>query len=116
MLTFANVTLTRNTCSLTISNLQRITNTYPPRLTNSAGALPSLHTNAIVTVLTRPTITNQPVSLTTGVGSNVTFRVGVRGTAPLGYQWFKDGAPLFRQTNSTLNFASLQVTNERAYF
>jgi len=112
---FTNLMLFSNSCTVTITNLQGITNTYTVRLTNSAGE-PRLHTNAIVTVLTPPIITNQPASLTLGVGSNATFRAGVRGTAPLVYQWFKDGAPLPTQTNSLLNLTNIQPSNEGVYY
>jgi hypothetical protein len=111
-----NMIVYSNTCSLTISNLTGITNVYSVRYTNIAGANPILRTNAVVTVLTPPTITNQPVSLNLGTGSNATFRVGVRGTAPLTYQWFKNGIALPTGTNSTLNMTNIQPTDEGTYF
>src|ERR1044072_3191004 len=105
-----------NTSSLTITNLRGITNLYAVRLTNIAGALPLLSTNAIVTVLTPPTITNQPASLNLGTGSNATFRVGVRGTAPLTYQWFKNGSVIPTATNSAINLTNIQPAAEGTYF
>ncbi len=112
---FTNMVLFSNACTITITNLQGITNTYTVRLTNSAGE-PRLHTNAIVTVLTPPIITNQPASLTLGVGSNAVFRAGVRGTAPLIYQWFKNGVLMPTQTNSLLGFTNIEPANEGVYF
>jgi hypothetical protein len=49
------------------------------------------------------------------VGSNATFRAGVRGTAPLRYQWFKNGAVVADQTNSILGFTNIQVGQEGIY-
>lgn len=115
-LQFTNMTLYSNTCTITIPNLQGTTNTYQLRLTNVAAAPVTLYTNAIVRVLTPPIITNQPVSLTLGVGSNATFRAGVRGTAPLRFQWFKDGVVASGQTNAALNFTNIQVSSEGVYF
>jgi hypothetical protein len=111
-----NMIVYSNTCNFTISNLHGITNTYTVRLTNSVGANPLLNTNAIITVLMTPTITNQPVSLNLGVSSNALFRVGVRGSAPLTYQWFKNGNVLPNATNSTLNMTNIQVSDEGSYF
>jgi autotransporter-associated beta strand protein len=36
-------------------------------------------------------------------GTNVTLSVVATGTAPITYQWFRDGIPLFGQTNATVN-------------
>lgn len=43
---------------------------------------------------TFPTIVSQPQSVTTNVGSTVRFSVTATGSAPLGYQWQKDGVSL----------------------
>src|ERR1051326_4772496 len=50
--------------------------------------------NALLTVIVPPTITNQPQSLTINQGMNATFTVGASGTSPFSYQW------LFNGTNS----------------
>lgn len=41
-----------------------------------------------------PTITTQPVSRTVSVGQTATFSVVASGTAPLSYQWYKNGAAI----------------------
>jgi DNA-binding beta-propeller fold protein YncE len=41
-----------------------------------------------------PTITTQPASLTLGPGSPATFTVVATGTAPLDYQWLRNGVPV----------------------
>src|SRR2546425_2691580 len=50
--------------------------------------------------VTLPTITSQPQSATVPVGSNVTFTVSAIGTAPLSFQWQKDGFPLPGETGA----------------
>jgi Lysyl oxidase/Concanavalin A-like lectin/glucanases superfamily/Immunoglobulin I-set domain/Immunoglobulin domain len=69
----------------------------------------------------QPTIVTQPVNTTLVVGTPVSFSVGAVGTAPLGYQWFKDGLKLFDageisgSTNSTLTLANPQLTDAGDY-
>ena len=61
--------------------------------------------------VTLPTITSQPQSATVPVGSNVTFTVSANGTAPLSFQWQKDGFPLPGETGASFtlnNIASNQ--------
>ncbi len=52
--------------------------------------------------VTLPIITSQPQNATVTVGSNVTFAVSANGTAPLSFQWRKNGAPLSGGTAATL--------------
>jgi hypothetical protein len=40
--------------------------------------------------------------MTVASGSAVEIAVGVSGSAPLQFQWFKDGAPVANQTNASL--------------
>ncbi len=58
---------------------------------------------------TPPTVTGQPVSQTVLVGANVTFNVTATGTAPLNYQWRKNGTPI--GGNSSASTASLSLTS-----
>src|SRR5213592_2471754 len=52
--------------------------------------------------VTLPTITSQPQSATVAVGSTVTFAVSASGTAPLSFQWKKNGVPLSGETGANL--------------
>jgi hypothetical protein len=76
---------------------------YTVQVSNSAGSATSanatLTVNALVTV---PSITTQPASQTVTAGANVTFTVGANGTAPLSYQWRKNGTDLIGATDSSL--------------
>ena len=61
-----------------------------------------------------PDISTQPQSQTVPAGSSVTFTVVASGSAPLTYQWRKDGANI--GTNSaTLALNNVQVANQGSY-
>src|SRR5260370_5851762 len=55
-------------------------------VTSSAGTL------TVTNVVTGPTNTSQPANQMVTAGQMATFTVGATGTAPLGYQWQKNGA------------------------
>lgn len=48
-----------------------------------------------------PTITSEPAPQTTPLGQTATFSVVVSGTAPLSYQWSKDGKPIAGATQAS---------------
>ncbi|MDB6112980.1 MAG: hypothetical protein JWR69_4730, partial [Pedosphaera sp.] len=68
-----------------------------------------------------PTIAIQPASKILVVGGSVTFNVLAAGTAPLGYQWLKDGIKLVNggnisgATSAALTLANLQTTDAGNY-
>lgn len=66
--------------------------TYDVMVTNLAGSKTS--SAAAVSVNAPVNITAQPASLTVNPGSLATFAVTATGTAPLTYQWRKDGVPI----------------------
>ena len=53
-----------------------------------------------------PTITQQPQSRTVHVGDEVIFSVSASGTAPLGFQWQKDGVDITGATGTSYTIAS----------
>ena len=53
-----------------------------------------------------PFILSQPVSRNANLGDTITFSIMAGGTAPLGYQWRKNGADLPGQASQTLAFAA----------
>src|SRR5207237_1455114 len=69
---------------------------------NSAGSATSsaatLTVNAQVVV---PTITSPPANMTVTAPTTATFSVTATGSAPLSYQWEKNGAPIAGATGST---------------
>jgi uncharacterized delta-60 repeat protein len=62
-----------------------------------------------------PFITNQPASLQVDAGQPAVFDVGVAGTAPLVYQWRKDGTNIAGATDVTLSLPSVQRTDIASY-
>jgi hypothetical protein len=86
---------------------------YHVIITNVAG----VDTSAIVsvTVGVPPTITTQPVSQFVAVGTNVTLVVSGTGSAPLAYQWRKDGVDIPGATSSTLVLNGVQTNQTGLY-
>lgn len=78
-------------------------------------------TNIFITILpavsaSPPNITNQPLSVTNLVGSNVTFSVTAGGTEPLFYQWyFNTNKGLADATNASFPLTNIQTTNSGFY-
>ncbi|MET0649767.1 MAG: immunoglobulin domain-containing protein [Pyrinomonadaceae bacterium] len=62
-----------------------------------------------------PSITTQPVSQTVSAGANVSFTVAAEGTAPLSYQWQKNGSPINGATGATLNLTNVQGADSGSY-
>jgi len=62
-----------------------------------------------------PTITTQPVTQTVNAGANVTFTVGATGTAPLSYQWQKNGVNITGATSSSLTLTSVTSSSAASY-
>jgi hypothetical protein len=71
---------------------------YTVTVTNSGGT--ATGGPATLTVITAPLIVTQPANQTVSVGKTATFSVSASGTAPLTYQWYKNGA-LFPGATST---------------
>ncbi len=65
---------------------------------NSSGVTTSA--SALLTVAEPPQIVAQPQDSTVFAGASVTMSAAVSGTAPIRYQWFKNGEILFRSTNA----------------
>ena len=68
---------------------------YDVVVTNSAGSATSVAAVLVVhSALQAPSIATQPVSQSVGLGGTATFSVVATGTAPLAFQWRKDGSEL----------------------
>ena len=65
---------------------------YSALITNRFGSVTSAV--AILTVILPPSIAAQPQSRTNNVGTDASFSVTATGSAPLSYQWLKDGVVL----------------------
>ena len=76
--------------------------TFSVVVTNSAGSATS--NNATLTVnaaAVAPSITSQPASQTVTAGQMATFTVSATGTAPMSYQWRKNGANITGATSNS---------------
>jgi alpha-tubulin suppressor-like RCC1 family protein len=87
---------------------------YSVIVSNALGVLTS--SNAAVSVFSRPPFfLTQPAGQTNIGGGSLTLSATVDGSAPLNYQWQKDGAAILNATNSTLLFDSLTRSNSGIY-
>lgn len=89
---------------------------YTVIATNSAGSATSVAATLTVNVpAIAPSITAQPVSSTVTAGNSASFSVSASGTAPLTYQWSKDGSVLTGATSSTYTLGSAQLADAGSY-
>ena len=83
--------------------------TYTVVVTNTWGAVTSAP--AVLNVGLTPTITTPPQNQVVIEGQTATFSVTASGTAPLGYQWLKEGEPLAGYTANPLSWSGV-LTNQ----
>jgi hypothetical protein len=104
----------------------QLTNVQPPLeggyavvVSNTLGAVTSAV--ATLTVLVRPTITVQPVSVTGVEGGSATFSIAASGSLPINFRWRKGGVTftnaIIRATpsNSTLTLPQLTQSDATNY-
>src|SRR5437588_11831354 len=71
-------------------------------VSNVAGSVTSnAATLTVNAAATAPTMTTQPTNQTVTVGQTATFTVVATGTAPLGYQWQKNGTAISGATSAS---------------
>jgi formylglycine-generating enzyme required for sulfatase activity len=70
---------------------------------------------AALTVLVPPAITQQPQYLSVTVGDQVGFSVSATGSAPLGYQWLKDGVNIGGAIASSYTINAAQTGDAGVY-
>ncbi|HUA39578.1 MAG TPA: LamG-like jellyroll fold domain-containing protein [Candidatus Sulfopaludibacter sp.] len=58
----------------------------------------------------------QPVSQTNNAGVNITVTAGVRGSSPLAFRWYQNGAPVAGQTNMNLSYTPSVPGNAGTYY
>src|SRR5712692_8178136 len=86
-------------------------------VSNSAGSVTSnaaaLTVNAAVVP---PSITTQPASQTVTAGQSATFSVAASGTAPLSYQWRKNGTAISGATSASYTTPATTTADNGAQF
>src|SRR6195256_4334946 len=83
-------------------------------ISNAAGTITS--NPATLTINVPPSITAQPASQTVMAGQPATFSVSVSGTAPLSYQWQKNGTVLSGATSSAYTTLPTTTSDDGALF
>ena len=63
-----------------------------------------------------PAITTQPASQTVTAGQTASFSVAATGTAPLSYQWMKNGTPIAGATSSTYTTPATTTADSGSQF
>ncbi|QYM77803.1 immunoglobulin domain-containing protein [Horticoccus luteus] len=104
--------------TLTLSTVQLAdAGDYVLTATNSASVVDSAVATLTVQVAPpqMPVITAQPLAQTVAAGTNATFTVTATGTAPLTYQWKKDGNTLAGATTSSLTVSNVQAGDTGNY-
>jgi hypothetical protein len=86
-------------------------------VTNGAGSATSnAATLTVNSAGVAPSITTQPVSQDVTVGQTATFSVAATGTAPLSYQWQKNGAAISGATSSAYTTPPTTISDDRGLF
>ena len=93
----------------------RITDTgrYTVRVSNSSGSASGL---AAQVTIVDPFILSPPAAWFGNPGSNAVFRVQALGSAPLSYQWYRNGLPVPGATAATLTLPNLLLGDHGSLF
>jgi hypothetical protein len=92
-------------CESTSANVRAFS--PPGANTNTTVAYPAL------TIVSKPTIVQQPQSATRYAGGSATFSVSASGSLPLSYQWLLGGTTVSTASSFTLN--NVQAINAGSY-
>ena len=76
---------------------------------------PVTSSDAVLAVITPPSIETQPQSQTVDLGASVTFSVTALGDAPLSFQWQKNGGNIAGATGQSFTIASAQASDSGSY-
>jgi hypothetical protein len=87
---------------------------YRVSVSNSLGRVDSVE--ARLTVIIPPTISTQPQDKTINKGQNTTFTVSAKGTAPLTYQWQRNGVDIPGATANSYKTPPATLTDNGTTF
>jgi sugar lactone lactonase YvrE len=85
----------------------------------SNGASPITSVDAVLTILAAPvapSITTQPQPVSVALGGVATFTVAAGGSAPLSYQWHRNGVDIPNATNSSYTLSPVTRADDQASF
>lgn len=89
---------------------------YTVVVSNSAGSVTTSEATLTITgELVAPTITTPPASQLIAEGASGTLSVAALGTAPLSYQWEKNGSPIAGATTSSYAITNAALTDAGNY-
>ena len=89
---------------------------YTLTATNTYGTITTTPATVTVTTSTVPaTITAQPVSRTVNAGQSASFSVAAFGSAPVAYQWQKNGTAIAGATAATLALTNTGAADAASY-
>ncbi len=100
--------------TLTMTNVT-IANAGSYRVTVSNALGTAVSDTVSLTVVTPPRILGSPASQSATVGSVISMDVSAAGTAPLAYQWFKDGIALPGSNGPSFVIARVEETDAGDY-
>lgn len=104
------------TATLTITDaLLTDAGSYTVVVTNQVTNVTSAAATLTVNALVAPSITSGPASQTVTIGDPVTFSVTATGSAPLAYQWRKNGEDIASATADTFTIPVAQQADAGAY-
>jgi len=86
---------------------------YACFISNTSGSITS--SVASLAIILAPTITTQPISISTNIGAAVSFSVVASGTAPFTYQWYKDSSPISGATLNAYSLSGLLASDSGTY-
>jgi hypothetical protein len=86
---------------------------YHVAVSNVVGTVASVA--VALTINTPPAVVLDPVSLSLSAGSLASFSVSATGTAPLTYQWRRNGAPIAGATSANYSIGSAQASHAASY-
>jgi hypothetical protein len=91
--------------------------TFSVVVSNTAGTITSSSATLTVTAATvAPGISTPPANQTVNVGQTATFSVTATGTAPLSYQWMKNGTSISGAISATYTTPATAATDSGALF
>ena len=90
---------------------------YSVEVSNDAGKVTSkMVVLAVTAAPVAPTIASQPVPQSVAIGQTASFSVNATGTAPLTYQWKRNGSDIAAATSSTYHIAATVSGDNAAVF